>query len=67
MDWYSRYVLSWRLSNAMDVSFCTEALEEALCYGRPEIFNTDKGGQDQGAYASFIDKIEGIARTQGLT
>jgi len=45
MDWYTRYVLSWRISNAMDVSFCIEALEEALSYGRPDIFNTDKGGQ----------------------
>ena len=40
MDWHSRRVLSWRLSNTMDVTFCTEALEEALArHGRPEIFN----------------------------
>lgn len=46
MDWYSRYVLSWRLSNTMDVSFCQEALSEALeKYGQPEIFNTDQGAQ----------------------
>jgi putative transposase len=46
MDWYSRYVLSWRLSNTMDVSFCQEALREALQkYGQPEIFNTDQGSQ----------------------
>lgn len=46
MDWYSRKVLSWRLSNTMDVSFCVEALEEALHrYGKPEIFNTDQGSQ----------------------
>lgn len=46
MDWYSRKVLSWRLSNTMDVLFCTEALKEALhCYGKPEIFNTDQGSQ----------------------
>lgn len=43
MDWYSRYVLSWRISNAMDVSFCREALEEALGKGHPEIFNSDQG------------------------
>jgi putative transposase len=43
IDWYSRYVLSWRLSNTMDVGFCLEALEEALSRGRPEIFNTDQG------------------------
>jgi putative transposase len=46
MDWYSRRVLSWRLSPAMDTSFCVEALEEALyIYGIPEIFNTDQGSQ----------------------
>ena len=45
IDWYSRYVLSWRLSNTMDASFCVEALEEALSKGRPEIFNTDRGSQ----------------------
>jgi len=46
MDWYSRKVLSWRLSNSMDTSFCIDALEEALaCYGNPEIFNTDQGSQ----------------------
>ena len=46
MDWYSRAVLSWRLSNTMDVSFCCEALDEALArYGSPEIFNSDQGAQ----------------------
>ena len=46
MDWASRHVLSWRLSNTMDVGFCVEALEEALDrYGAPSIFNTDQGGQ----------------------
>jgi putative transposase len=45
MDWHSRYVLSWRLSNTMEVDFCIEALEEALRKGRPEIFNTDQGAQ----------------------
>jgi len=45
MDWFSRYVLSWRLSNTLDVDFCLEALEEALSYGKPEIFNTDQGSQ----------------------
>src|SRR6516162_11383546 len=43
MDWYSRYVLAWRLSNTMDTSFCLDALEDALRKGRPEIFNTDQG------------------------
>ena len=45
IDWYSRYVLSWRLSNTLDGEFCLEALEEALSRGRPEIFNTDLGSQ----------------------
>lgn len=45
MDWFSRYVVSWRLSNSMDVSFCLEALEEALEHGCPAIFNTDQGSQ----------------------
>jgi len=45
LDWYSRYVLSWRLSNTMDVHFCIEALEDALKIARPEIFNMDQGAQ----------------------
>ncbi len=45
MDWYSRYVLSWELSNTLDSSFCRSALEAALCWGQPEIFNTDQGAQ----------------------
>ena len=46
MDWYSRRVLSWRLSNTLDSSFCVEALEEALArFGQPAIFNTDQGAQ----------------------
>jgi putative transposase len=46
MDWASRRVLAWRLSNTLDASFCTEALEEAISkYGTPEIFNSDQGSQ----------------------
>lgn len=45
IDWRTRFVLSWRLSNTMDVSFCLEALEEALTLGRPEVFNSDQGSQ----------------------
>ncbi len=46
IDWYSRAPLSWRLSNTLDVSFCVDALEEALArYGQPEIFNSDQGVQ----------------------
>ena len=46
MDWYSRYVLSWRLSNTMESTFCIDALQEALGrFGVPDIFNTDQGSQ----------------------
>jgi len=45
IDWYSRYVLSWRLSNTLDTGFCVEALEEAFKKGKPDIFNTDQGSQ----------------------
>jgi putative transposase len=46
MDWYSRRVLSWRVSNTLDTSFCVDALNEAIeTYGAPEIFNTDQGSQ----------------------
>ena len=45
MDWYSRYVVSWRVSSSMKVDFCIEALEEALEGEKPEIFNTDQGSQ----------------------
>ena len=48
MDWHSRRVLSWRLSNTMDVTFCMEALQEALGqHGTPEVFNTDQGSQGE--------------------
>jgi putative transposase len=45
MDWYSRYVLAWRLSNTLDSDFCVDALDEALSNSTPEIFNTDQGSQ----------------------
>ena len=45
IDWFSRYVLAWRLSNTLDGSFCLEMLDEALSRGRPEVFNTDQGVQ----------------------
>jgi putative transposase len=45
IDWYSRYVIAWRLSNTLDGAFCLEMLEEALSQGRPEVFNTDQGAQ----------------------
>jgi putative transposase len=45
IDWYSRYVLSWRVSTTLEADFCVEALEEALAKGTPEYFNTDQGSQ----------------------
>jgi putative transposase len=61
MDWLSRYVLAWRLSNLLDSTFCAEALEDALSQGRPEIFNTDQGSQFTGD--DFLDVLRdhGIA------
>jgi putative transposase len=56
VDWYSRYVLAWRLSNTMDTSFCLDALEDALRKGRPEMSNTDQGAQFTSA--AFTDKVE---------
>jgi putative transposase len=56
IDWYSRYVLSWRLSNTLDTGFCIEALQEALSKGRPEIFNTDQGAQFTSE--AFINLLE---------
>lgn len=45
IDWYSRYVIAWRLSNTLEADFCVEALREALKKGKPEVFNTDQGSQ----------------------
>jgi putative transposase len=45
IDWYSRYVIAWRLSNTLDGAFCLDMLNEALSQGRPEVFNTDQGVQ----------------------
>jgi putative transposase len=56
MDWHSRFVLSWRLSNTLDVEFCLEALDEALSRGRPEVFNTDQGVQFTSA--SYTSRLE---------
>jgi putative transposase len=61
MDWTSRKVLSWRISNTMDASFCVEALQEALQkYGTPEIFNTDQGSQ----FTS--DDFTGVLQEHGI-
>ena len=45
MDWHSRYVVAWGLSNTLETGFCAEALTEALGQGRPDVFNTDQGSQ----------------------
>ena len=61
IDWFSRRVLSWKLSITMDVSFCLEALDEALeKYGKPEIFNTDQGSQFTSEAFTGRLKKEGI-------
>jgi len=57
MDWYSRYVLSWEISNTLDVSFCLEALNRALSISRPEIFNSDQGPQFTSS--DFTGMLEG--------
>jgi putative transposase len=56
IDWFSRYVLSWQVSNTMDVGFCLEALEQALHRGQPLIFNTDQGSQFTSA--AFTGRLE---------
>ena len=62
MDWHSRRVLSWRVSNTMDTQFCIEALEEALQrFGAPEIFNTDQGAQFTSEAFTGVLKDHGIA------
>ena len=61
MDWYSRCVLSWRVSNSLHEEFCVSALEEPLRkYGNPEIFNTDQGSQYTGDSFTNILKDHGI-------
>jgi putative transposase len=61
LDWFSRYVLSWQLSNTLDPAFCLEALEMALVQGCPEIFNTDQGVQFSSlAFTSRLERV-GIA------
>ena len=62
IDWYSRYVLSWRLSNTLEGRFCLEALDAALAMGRPEIFNTDQGSQFT---AQEYTEPPGAGRDQG--
>jgi putative transposase len=56
MDWFSRHVLSWRLSNTLDGGFCLEALDAALDAARPEVFNTDQGSQFTAV--AFTERLE---------
>lgn len=61
MDWYSRKVLSWRISNTMDADFCVDSLEEAIrTHGKPEIFNSDQGSQFTSEAFTGVLKREGI-------
>ena len=56
MDWYSRYVVAWSLSNTLDADFCVETLKEALGKGTPEVFNTDQGSQfTSEAFTGLLD------------
>jgi putative transposase len=61
LDWHSRHVLAWRLSNTLESSFCVDVLEEALSrYEAPEIFNTDQGGQ------FTAEAFTGVLRQRGI-
>ncbi len=61
MDWHSRKVLSWRLSNSMEADFCVEALNEAMAnYGKPEIMNSDQGSQFTGFEWTQALKYAGV-------
>jgi putative transposase len=60
LDWFSRLVLSWRVSITMEASFCVAALEEALTNGKPEIVNTDQGAQFTGATFTDVSIRNGI-------
>jgi putative transposase len=62
IDWYSRRVLSWRISNTLDTAFCVDCLKEALQrYGNPEIFNTDQGCQFTSESFTGVLKVHGVA------
>src|SRR4051794_36384767 len=66
IDWYSRYVIAWRLSNTMDGSFCVELPEEALRSGKPEVFNTDQGAQFTAeAFTGCLDSAGVGVRMEG--
>jgi putative transposase len=61
MDWFSRRVLSWRISNSMDTIFCIDCLKESLLtHGRPEVFNSDQGSQFTSEAFTGVLKREGV-------
>jgi transposase InsO family protein len=64
MDWYSRFVLAWQLSNTMDTEFCLAALEAAFDWGVPEIFNSDQGSQFTGNEFTSRLQRQGIQISQ---
>jgi len=61
IDWHSRFVLGWRLSNTLDGSFCVDLLREVLGAGRPEVFNTDQGAQFTAAAFTGALAVAGVA------
>jgi putative transposase len=60
MDWHSRAMLAWRVSNTMDVRFCVSALEDMARFGKPEIFNTDQAAQFTLAESTGTPRAAGI-------
>ena len=66
MDWFSRYVLAWRLSNTLDTAFCLESLDEALRTAQklPEIFNTDQGAQFTAE--AFVERVIGSGAAMSM-
>jgi len=60
IDWYSRYVLAWKLSNSLEGTFCREVVQEALQKGKPEIFNTDQGSQYTSVEFTKMLEVAGI-------
>lgn len=67
IDWYSRKILSWRISNSMDATFCVDCLEDALrTYGQPEIFNSDQGSQfTSGAFTGVLERENMVISMDG--
>ena len=61
MDWHSRYVVAWRLSNTLEAGFCAEALEEALGKDRPEVFNTGQGASSPAWSSPRSSRSKGYA------